>query len=1317
MMTRTNMMALGLLLPVLGFGEWTKIDDFQSYPQAKLTKGENGWRCYNDKITTVTVSSDELAPGNLAAKIHHGDDTIEKNHNYKHDVFSHNGAVNIPPGGTATLYLRFLIESGLDKTLGHVRGVEPVEAVNLSFSFNERDALVSFYQRGGVFLEGKNARIMGLGRTRRSDQKDPAPQIKRNRWYRLWMVVHNAPGGEENKSRAYIEEEGGDGTKMPIPGYLIGEKGYNPVIWKTVGLVKSPNCALTDVFLDDIYVDNSGENLTQPVSGKEVKLWRQKLEEEAKQYAHLLKKADTRDQAEKQARELLAAMTLDERFELVTGFHGGVLRLGIPPVLHNDAGSGINNGNAANRSRLERTVAYPCTLALAATWNPEMAEAYGRSLGEECRRGGTAILLGPGMNLYRSAIGGRNFEYFGEDPLLTGRQVAAYVCGMQGAGTAATLKHFIGNEYEFHRRGSNSQIDERTLHEVYMEPFRMGIEAGALCVMSSYNQLNGEWAGQSKYVNTDLLRGSLGFKGIIMTDWIATYDAAKFAASGADLEMPGGTSMVREREKVFGTPAIDRMALSFLTVCIQAGFFDRPATMPKLEKHRPRWEQVARDTNLEGITLLKNSGMLPLNEKYRGKKIVVAGNRATTEELAGGGSGHVPGYDNKTYLQAVTETFVGAEVLNPLRPDKLTDEQIRAADLVLLFPGMAEGEGRDRIFALPDDDLITRCVTNNPKTVVCLVTGGGVQMEWADKAAAIVHAYYGGQTGASALMDILTGRAEPSGRLPFTIERRVEDAPGGDLKALQKPNLAVPYEVAKVSVPGDLFLNNDKTLGYVWDNPYTEGVFTGHRWYESKNIPVRFPFGFGLGYTTFAYENLKVDVKGQTVKVSFTLKNVGKRPGAEVAQVYVSDKVCSVPRPPQELKAFQKVRLDAGKSKRVEIELSSEAFRFWNPATKQWTVEPGEFEIRVGASSADIRLKEMVVVPDNSQTGLNDRQTRPCGVTLSLVSEQPEAVIGKKHPGSEGNKYGYEGGSVLKLEGTYHLFTAEMVGDPLWVKMRLGHWTSPDRLTWTRRGTMYESSGDPTGKDPRASFWSPMPIYNEKEGRWNFFYVAYRAQVGPLGWNGRIWRAVSKVKGPAGIDGPWEDVGVILQPGPAGGAWEADVMKGGVPSDKILKPGPESGEWEGSQGVDSFYPYQVGDTWLGFYGSCNGKNWFKVGLAEAPGLAGPWKRLAALNPVGIASTRGPENPVVLRLKSGRYIAVYEVVAREDGFGYADSPDGIHWSKGSELTLTEAPKRLRKVRTPLGLVPEPDGSFTILFTGYTRAENWGEVWMARVRVEE
>ena len=325
-----------------------------------------------------------------------------------------------------------------------------------------------------------------------------------------------------------------------------------------------------------------------------------------------------------------------------------------------------------------------------------------------------------------------------------------------------------------------------------------------------------------------------------------------------------------------------------------------------------------------------------------------------------------------------------------------------------------------------------------------------------------------------------------------------------------------------------------------------------------------------------------------------------------------------------------------------------------------------------------------------------------CGITLSIHEEHGQPVIAKEDPGTEDNKYGFEGGCVLKLNGIYHLFTAEMVGDPKCNKLKLGHWTSQNRISWSRHETVHESSGETTGKDPRAALWAPMPVYDERAELWNVFYVAYRGSEWKLGGNGqlvcpnhdgRIWRAVSTVKGPEGIHGPWVDVGVILQ------------------------PGPESDGWEGSQGVDSFYPYKVGDKWLGFYGSSDAMSWFRVGLAEAPSLAGPWKRLTALNPVTLSGPRGSENPVVTRLESGRYVAVFESVFREDGFGYADSLDGVHWSAARELQLHVSPDHLQKTRTPLGLVPEPDGLFTVLYTGFAKADGWGELWLMMVKVEE
>jgi lysophospholipase L1-like esterase len=319
----------------------------------------------------------------------------------------------------------------------------------------------------------------------------------------------------------------------------------------------------------------------------------------------------------------------------------------------------------------------------------------------------------------------------------------------------------------------------------------------------------------------------------------------------------------------------------------------------------------------------------------------------------------------------------------------------------------------------------------------------------------------------------------------------------------------------------------------------------------------------------------------------------------------------------------------------------------------------------------------------------NDSPEPPSGLTLTLVHEHPKALLKAGLPGMGDNLYGVEGGCVVKIRDTYHFFTAEMSGDPRLIKMRLAHWCSEDRLCWTRRQTIVESSAAPG--DPRASLWAPMPVYDDREGLWNLFYVAY-TYVNNYTEDGRIWRAVSKTPGPDGINGPWRDVGVVLQ------------------------MGKESQNWEGLQGVDSFFPYPVVDKWLGFYGSSDCRSWFRVGLAESPALSGPWKRRDG-NPITLSGPRGSENPVVTRLKSGRYVAVFETVFREDGFGYADSADGIHWSEARELPLLAPLDALRKVRTPLGLIEEDDGTFSVFYTGFARGDDWGELWYCRVRIEE
>jgi beta-glucosidase len=554
----------------------------------------------------------------------------------------------------------------------------------------------------------------------------------------------------------------------------------------------------------------------------------------------LLKKPATLEKAEAQARTLMQEMTPEERFNFVCGSGFGVHpipRLGIPELNFGDASGGLRI--PADPSGKHVTTAFPCTLLLAATWDADLAQEYGKAVAEEFRADGKHFILGPGMNLYRTSKDGRNFEFVGEDPYLAGRVVASYVRGAQSVNVGTTLKHFIGNETENHRRAENSIIDERTLHEVYMAPFKAGIDAGAWAVMTSYNALNGGWAGENKFVGTELLRNQLGFKYLVMTDWTSTWHGDKLAQSGTDLDEPEGYSLKLDRDKILGSPDIDRMMTSILKTGIASGIYELEA---KGEFKKTNWlakypahEKFAQKVNSEGIVLLANHGILPVDARPKGK-ILVAGNAATQREIAGGGSGHVVGYNLHTYLEAMEKRFGTNTVLYVENP---TDSEIQSAGMVFLFAGRPfdskvghEGEASNHPFELPDDALIGRCTKLNSGTVVNLICGGGAQMDWADQAAAIVMAFYGGQTAPDALLDVLTGKINPSGKLPFTIEKSLKDSYAAGDDELVKPAtiLAEPKDLAR-RVPktkkGDFLANSSGDEFYTYDLEYKEGLLLG----------------------------------------------------------------------------------------------------------------------------------------------------------------------------------------------------------------------------------------------------------------------------------------------------------------------------------------------------------------------------------------------------------------------------------------------------------------------------------------------------------
>ena len=478
------------------------------------------------------------------------------------------------------------------------------------------------------------------------------------------------------------------------------------------------------------------------------------------------------DEAYRRADSLIARLSLDEKIRFARGYSSfffyGVPEKGIPYLYLSDATQGVHLRNNLPDStmvrQLERSTAFPCPIMLASSFDPDLAFRYAEAVGEECRAGGIEVLLGPGLNIARNSQCGRNFEYFGEDPLLTSVMAAAYVRGMQQTGTAACLKHFIGNETEFYRRRSNSLIGERALHEIYMPPFRAGIEAGAAYVMTSYNQLDGEWAGQNSRVIGELLRGELGFEGLVMTDWNSVYDMQKLILSGQNVEMPGSwkediTAQELLSQGKITEADIDAMIRPLIATCIRFGLYDRKGDgkyKPELLAKLPEHEAAAYRTSSEGIVLLRNDGLLPLKP---GTKILAAG-QFLDEIPRGAGSAAVKGYNNVTLRQALEEQF-GDRVTFAEKPSK---EQFAAADVVLVSVGTLDAESIERPFALPSsaEKLVQQAVGANPRTVVLVNSGSGIRMTgWADKAAAILYGWYPGQNGFRAIAKVLAGELTP----------------------------------------------------------------------------------------------------------------------------------------------------------------------------------------------------------------------------------------------------------------------------------------------------------------------------------------------------------------------------------------------------------------------------------------------------------------------------------------------------------------------------------------------------------------------------
>ena len=652
--------------------------------------------------------------------------------------------------------------------------------------------------------------------------------------------------------------------------------------------------------------------------------------------------------------DIITKLNLEQKCALLSGdtvfTTRGYKNAGVPPITLSDGPNGVRKqAGAADHLGLNPSVpatCFPTAATVACSWDPALGEEIGRAMGEEAAAQEVAVLLGPGLNTKRSPLCGRNFEYFSEDPYLSGKMAAAYVRGIQSEGISACPKHFAVNSQELRRMASDSVVDERTLRELYLTGFEIVVkEAHPKALMSSYNLINGIYANENAHLLQDILREEWGFDGAVVTDWGGSNDHALGVKNGSTLEMPApGGDAVREllaavRSGKIIEADVDARLDELLTLVLD--------THAAVERHSRSFDAdahhaLARRAAGESVVLLKNDdALLPLAE---GTRVAVIGDFAETPRYQGAGSSAVNSIKVDTFLDCLNDSGLYSVGFAPGfdrqgKPDAAKQAEAVAlaaeADAVLLCLGLdeiKESEGLDRAdMKLADNqiELLQAVREANPNTVVIVNAGASLETPWLAHCKALVYGALGGQAGAGAMVDVLTGKINPGGKLAETWANAYADTPARD-------HFAGPGRTVQ----------------------YREGLYVGYRYYQTAGVPVAFPFGHGLSYTQFAYSDLHADAHSATL----TVTNTGDRAGAEIVQLYVAKPNAEIFRPAQELKAFAKVQLAAGESKTVTLTLDDKAFRYRNTRTDSWEVEGGTYELRVGASSADIRLTAAVEV-------------------------------------------------------------------------------------------------------------------------------------------------------------------------------------------------------------------------------------------------------------------------------------------------------------------------------------------------------------------
>ena len=649
--------------------------------------------------------------------------------------------------------------------------------------------------------------------------------------------------------------------------------------------------------------------------------------------------------------DLLKRLTLKEKFKLLTS-HGRlriyttppIKRLAIPAFKTSDGPLGV----AMHSSGFKKNTRFPATVSLAATWNRVLAHEVGVAMGEEMRAVGRQVLLAPGMNIARTPLNGRTFEYFSEDPFLTRELAIPLVKGIQSMRVAACLKHYAANNQEIDRRNSSSEVDERTLHEIYLRAFRGTVKAAnPWSVMTAYNMVNGVYACESKYLIRETLIDTWGFDGLVMTDWFASRGnkiTEKCINAGLSLEMPWPSVYKMKllenayKDGKFTDITLDDLVQRNLRAMIRTGLFDSPEKLPHGSRNTSEHQSLVRRAAEEGMVLLKNdNNTLPLDMNNL-KRISLHGpnmKKKFGKLLSGGSSAVSPPYEI-TPLDGIKRKCRGKVDIFP---------HGTSADVAIIFAGLNHGRGGDSesmdrgSLHLDKDQVeeIKKVANDHPCTVVCLIAGSPITMDdWIDDVEAVLMCWYGGMEAGNAIANVLFGEVNPSGRLPLTFPRKLEDSPA---HSTGNPR----------NYPGD----EEKKVYY------DEGIFVGYRWFDKKDIDPLFPFGFGLSYTTFNLGHVQLErdtLLGpeDTLRVKVDVTNIGDRTGSEVIQIYVQDIEASVERPPKELVGFEKVWLGPNESKTVSISVKAEDLSFYDITKHDWKIEQGKFKLLVGKSSRDI---------------------------------------------------------------------------------------------------------------------------------------------------------------------------------------------------------------------------------------------------------------------------------------------------------------------------------------------------------------------------